>query len=353
MPIAALALAVLVAAGTFPTPPPDTKPEVVPGRFAVATPFAPPRAGEAVLGFTVFDGPVTDDPQREAELLSRDLGSTVVPVVMYEMFDQSEPRFEDQWALRNLGQSGGTPGADIGAVETWRWHQGGGSVIAVIDSGIDADHIELASRVWSNPGEIAGNGVDDDSNGYVDDTAGWDFTSNDPDPDDTVGHGTAVASVVVAAVNQDGMTGVAPQAQVMALKACGAVGCPADSVAEAIVYAVDNGADAINISLGAPGIEPLVAAGIEYAEAHDVLVVAAAGNDGVVVDDANPWTPASIESPVLISVAWTTDSDTLADSSNRGPTKIELAAPGDNILTATLGGGYAFRSGTSYAAPHV
>jgi hypothetical protein len=170
---------------------------------------------------------------------------------------------------------------------------------------------------------------------------------------DDAGHGTSVASVAVAATNAIGMVGVAPDAEVMAVRACDAFGCPASAVAAGIVYAVDNGADVVNLSLGAPGEDPLVTTAVEYAASRDVLVISAAGNGSEELDDANRWTPASIDSPNLVAVASTDATDELSHSSNYGAGVVDVAAPGDQVLTAVPGDGYDVRSGTSFAAPHA
>jgi subtilisin family serine protease len=314
------------------------------GRFVLAE--ATPKVITVVL-----DG----DPARQAERLSKELGTRVLPLVIYRpVADPSaEPRFGDQWALRNTGQTGGLVDADIDADLAWPFGQGQGVTIATIDSGIETTDADLSSRLWTNSGEVAANGIDDDQNGFVDDVHGWDFFDNTADITDVLGHGTAVASVAAAAANGEGMTGVAPLARLMPVKACGSFGCPADTVASAIRYAVDEGAGVINISLGAPGWDPLVADAVAYARDRDVVVVVAAGNAGYDVEGPVFWTPVEIDEPNLVGVAWSNDDDTLDDQSNYGTVSVDLAAPGGHILTALLGPGYDFQSGTSFAAPHV
>ncbi len=356
-----LALTVM-AAGLFTTHPqtPPT-PDYVPGRF-VATPLQSPLEGQAasnrsepgtLLGHRIIETEAAGDPLDQAASLSARLGVAVSPMVMYQMLGEpvDEPLFTDQWSLRNTGQVGGTVGADIAAVPAWNWARGRGTVVAVIDSGVDPASPELAAALWQNTDEIAGNGIDDDGNGFADDRWGWDFVSGTGEPGDPVGHGTAVASVVGARSDGFGMTGVAPETSIMSVGACAAFGCPAEAVAEAIIYAADNGADVINISLGAPGVEPLVTAAVGHAIERGVLVVAAAGNSESNLDATGPWTPVSIEG--VLGVAWTTRDDLPASGTNYGTSTVELAAPGDLILTADLDGGHSPRSGTSFAAPHV
>ncbi|MGF1666165.1 MAG: S8 family serine peptidase, partial [Acidimicrobiia bacterium] len=358
-----LALTVMTAGLITTTPQVPTTPEYVPGRFVVESPEIPAEGVAAasirdsrpgtVLGHRVIETAPVGDPVEQAASLSARLGVAVSPMVMYRMLGEpvDEPLFADQWALRNTGQAGGTSGADIDVVPAWQWSRGVGTVMAVIDSGVDPTSPELVGSLWQNSGEVAGNGVDDDGNGFVDDRWGWDFVDGVGEPVDSVGHGTAVASVVAARSDGFGMTGVAPGASIMAVRACASFGCPADAVAEAIVYAADNGADVINISLGAPGVEPLVTAAVAHALERGVLVVAAAGNNGNDLDASGPWTPVSIEG--VLGVAWTTGDDLAAAGTNYGSGNVDLAAPGDLILTADLDGGHSPRSGTSFAAPHV
>jgi hypothetical protein len=355
-----LLLALLLAVPSFaPVPPPENRDAgIVPGRFVVSdtglhAARARGHASNQLLGHVVIDVDPEGDAHQQARRLSEELGVEVTPMVMYQLMGDptSEPLFGEQWSLRNTGEDVGTPGADIAVGGAWRWARGAGVIVAVVDSGLDASHPEFTGRVWSNPGETASNGVDDDGNGFVDDANGWDFVAGDGVTDDEVGHGTAVSSVLAATVDGSGMTGVAPAATLMPLKACGSFGCPAEAVAQAIVYAVDNGADVINLSLGAPGVEPLVKAAVEYATDSDVVVVAAAGNEGDNLDLVGPWTPVSIDG--VLGVAWTDQDDRLASRSNYGRANVDVAAPGELIVTASAGGGHQTRSGTSFSAPHV
>lgn len=162
-----------------------------------------------------------------------------------------DPEFSQQWALSNTGQEDGVPGADISATSAWDITTGDPSVvIAVIDTGVDASHPDLAANMWANPGEIPGNGIDDDNNGYVDDVNGYDFVDNDNIPDDQNGHGTHVAGIAAAVgSNGTGITGVAWNSKIVALKIFGASGSGSVAVAvDAILYAIDNGAKILNNS---------------------------------------------------------------------------------------------------------
>lgn len=329
--------------------------DFVPGQF-VATQATPNDrySADGILGYRIIEVEPNGDPLDQAAELGGELGFEVLPMVLYQLMDDptTEPLFSEQWSLQNTGQTGGSPSADIDVVPAWDWTLGKNTVIAVVDSGVDPNHPDMQGHLWTNPAEIPDNGEDDDGNGFVDDLTGWDFAADDADTVDSAGHGTGVASVAVAAVDGAGMAGVAPDAVVMVIRACDDFGCPAAAVAAGLVYAVDNGADVVNLSLGSPGVDPLVTAAVEYAAAHDVLIVCAAGNGAQEVDASNPWTPISIDAPNLVAVASTTASDTLSWSSNYGA-DVELAAPGDQVLTAAIGQGYEIRSGTSFAAPHV
>lgn len=346
-------LAVLLATlTTLTAPPSESGPDYVPGRFVVVEGSTDAARGDVTAtGHVVLES--SGEPVEEARRLSEELGVTIEPMVMYRMLGDPvrEPLFPEQWSLRNTGQTGGTAGADIAANGAWRWTTGDGAIIAVVDSGVEPTNSELAPNLWVNPDEVPSNGVDDDGNGFVDDTSGWDFVDDEPTTEDVVGHGTAVASIAAAAADGAGMVGVAPDATIMPLRACATFGCPADLVADAIVYAADNGADVINVSLGAPGVEPLVSAAVAHAMESGALVVAAAGNSGDDIDVDGPWTPVSIDG--VLGVAWTTAADTLAPLSNRGVNSVDVAAPGDLILGATPDGGHDVASGTSFAAPHV
>ncbi|MBA3327052.1 MAG: S8 family serine peptidase, partial [Solirubrobacterales bacterium] len=193
----------------------------------------------------------------------------------------NDPFFEQLWALRNTGQivqaSSGTAGADIAASSAWDLTTGSAAAfVAVIDSGVAADHPDLRGQVAMNRGEIAGNGVDDDANGYVDDLVGWDFVGDDPVPEDANGHGTHVAGTVAARGNDGtGVVGVAPTTRIMALRVLDANG--AGTVADVISaygYAARNGARVVNLSLG--GSSSSRAERDAIAAAPGVLFVAAA-----------------------------------------------------------------------------
>ncbi len=266
----------------------------------------------------------------------------------------NDPQFDILWAMNNIGQTGGVRDADIDALEAWDLQVGGDVIIAVVDSGVDYNHPDLAANIWRNTGEIPGNGRDDDGNGYVDDTRGWDFANDDNDPMDDNSHGTHVAGTIAARGNNgQGVVGVNWSARIMALKFLtrSGAGSSADAIA-AIDYAVANGARVINASWGGGPYSAAMFSALSAANDAGVLFVAAAGNEGR-NNDNTPSYPADYDLPNVISVAATDDADTLAGFSNFGANSVDLGAPGVNILSTTPANGYTSYSGTSMAAPHV
>lgn len=270
----------------------------------------------------------------------------------------NDPRFSEQWAWNNTGQTGGTADADIDAVEAWDVFVGSSNtIVAVIDTGVDYTHPDLAGNMWVNTDEVAGNGIDDDANGYIDDIRGWDFANNDNNPMDDHSHGTHVAGTIGAVGdNNIGVTGINWDVQIMAIKFLDANG--SGTVANAIRalnYAVANGATISNNSYGGSAAEdadPLFEEAIINAGAAGHIFVAGAGNDAS-NNDTLGFFPASFDAPNIISVAATDANDNLASFSNYGATTVDLAAPGVNILSTFPDGEYGLNSGTSMATPHV
>jgi subtilisin family serine protease/N-acetylneuraminic acid mutarotase len=247
----------------------------------------------------------------------------------------NDPFYADQWGL-----------AAINAATAWEVVTGTPAiVIAVVDSGIDTNHEDLMPNLWVNPGEI-GNGIDDDNNGYVDDIQGWNFVSGSNDVQDGWGHGTQVAGVAAAATNNGlGIAGLCGNCRIMPVKVMADSGVANYSdIAAGVAYAAAKGASIINLSLGGYADSRTLRDAIAAAVAQGIVVVAGAGNDGL----STPFYPAAY--PNVLAVAATTVSDTLAASSNRGAW-ISVAAPGVDITTTYLGGGYGAASGTSMAAP--
>lgn len=243
----------------------------------------------------------------------------------------------------------------IRAPEAWRITQGSEEVIvAIIDSGIDYTVPLLRDHMWKNPGEIPGNGIDDDKNGYVDDVHGWDFRDNDPDS--LVGtpisyHGTFVAGLVAASVDAaTGVGGVAPRVRIMDIRFLDSRGFFYKSdwwkLAQAIEYAVENGARIINLSLYARVDPPgFVCHAIRNATKRGVLVITIAGNEGSRVK-------AFGRLPDVVTVGAVDKHMSPAPFSSRGP-EVDLAAPGVDVISIVPGGVPVSSSGTSFAAPHV
>ena len=274
----------------------------------------------------------------------------------YPALAPNDPLYPGQWGLSNTGQGGGTPGADIGAEAAWDVSTGAtGVVVAIVDTGVDITHPDLAANVWVNDGEVPGNGIDDDGNGYVDDVYGWDFGNRDASVYDDPSidrHGTHVAGIVGAVGdNGVGVAGVAWDVRLMPCKFIASQTGSVSAAAEAIVYAVDNGADIINNSWSTKQYSGILEDAIAYARRHGVINIAAAGNSGADLDLTPEW-PAAIEATNVVTVAATDRNDSLAGFSNLGVNLVDVAAPGVEI-TSTVPGGYARISGTSMAAPCV
>ena len=274
--------------------------------------------------------------------------------------------FTKLWALRNTGQwangYAGTAGADIRFIDAWRMAttEIREIVVAVVDSGIDMNHPDLAANLWTNPGEIAGDGLDNDGNGKADDVHGYDFTDNDADPSDAGFHGTHVSGIIAGVANNGlGVSGVAYHARVMPLK-ISSDGTTVDTASEiaAINYAVTmktRGVNvvAINASFASANYSASESNAIQAAANAGIVFCAAAGNNGS--DNTSfPLYPANYRLSNMIVVAASDADDQLASFSNYG-SKVDLAAPGKNIystipqwngtVTASL-----TRGSTSYAA---
>jgi subtilisin family serine protease len=266
-----------------------------------------------------------------------------------------EPLFGELWGLNNTGQTGGTPNVDINGFEASGVTQGDPNlVVAVIDTGVDFSHSDLAGRRWVNPGESGGgketNGIDDDGNGFVDDVNGADFFNNDGNPFDDNSHGTHVSGTIAGSVNDQGVAGVAPNVKIMGLKflSAGGSGFISDAI-EAIGYAESKGAKISNNSWGCYCFSQALKDAIDTS---DSLFVAAAGNDDN-NNDLNRFYPASFDSQNILSVAAVDRLGNKAWFSNYGATSVDISAPGVDILSSVPGNGHAWFSGTSMASPHA
>ncbi|MCK4316071.1 MAG: S8 family serine peptidase, partial [Anaerolineae bacterium] len=236
----------------------------------------------------------------------------------------NDPLYPGQWGL-----------TQINAPTAWDVVTGATDVvIAVVDAGLDTSHPDLAGQLWTNPGEIAGNSVDDDNNGYVDDIHGWNIVDDNANLGDNTGHGTQVAGVIAAATNNGaGVAGVCWNCRVMVVKVTQPGGFANYSdIAAGVAYAAQKGAEVINLSLGGYSDSATLRAAIEAAS-ETAVVVGGAGND----DKSDPFYPAAYDEYVL-AVAGTSSGDTKVGTSNYG-TWVDVSAPGEVITTTFSGSG--------------
>jgi len=268
----------------------------------------------------------------------------------------NDSRFNELWGLNNTGQNGGKVDADIDAPEAWDIATGSREiVVAVIDTGVDYTHPDLAGNMWVNEPEKNGStGVDDDGNGYIDDIYGYDFVNNDGNPMDDHYHGTHCAGTIGACGNNGtGVTGVNWQVKIMAIKFLNSAGSGwTDDAITCIEYSMEMGANLSSNSWGGGSYNQGLEDTIDAAGTAGMLFVAAAGNDSS-NNDQNPAYPASYDCPSIISVMATDKNDNRSSFSNYGLTSVDLGAPGTDILSCEPGNGYQYLDGTSMATPHV
>ncbi len=254
-----------------------------------------------------------------------------------------DPRLGEMWGLANAH-----------APAAWTYQTGTADmVVAVIDMGANYNHPDLANNIWTNPGEIAGNGIDDDGNGYIDDVRGWDFYNHDNDPSDAGAHGTHVAGTICAeGDNGLGVVGVLWRCKIMVLQFMGPTGGFTSGAMDALSYAVAKGVRVSNNSWGTNSLSTPLYTTIQNAQAIGHLYVAAAGNNGRDTDLV-PLYPAAFDLDNIISVGSIQSNETPAGSSNFGAVSVDLHAPGVGILSTLSDGSYGTMSGTSMASPHV
>lgn len=306
------------------------------------------------------------------------LGEIQLPVFFSPIFEPSsssltgsllltasnDPYYSSAWAL-----------AALNADSAWNFSKGQGIIVAVIDSGIQYTHEDLFSNIWTNPGEIAGNGIDDDYDGYIDDVYGWSFRSNNGDVADVDGHGTHVSGIIAGTSdNAKGAAGIAPEAKIMSLRVFNPFDSDLYAIVESIIssvrYAVDHGARVINISLGLR-LSNFVAdqftrfqQAVSYARTNNVIVVAAAGNDNV---DMNLY-PALFSDAISVGALYRSNfnGSIQRDWYSSYGSALDFMAPGTDILSTRYSGSdqssypyfngdtkYAQISGTSMASPMV
>ncbi|HLL99504.1 MAG TPA: S8 family serine peptidase [Pyrinomonadaceae bacterium] len=270
----------------------------------------------------------------------------------------NDPMFADQWALKNNGQNGGKENADIAAPKAWEKTKGSRKVVvAVLDTGVDYLHLDLAANMWIRPDNVPQ--YRDDELGVFNDLNGFNAAENLADPMDENGHGTHCAGVIGAEGDNDlGVAGINWQVEIMPLKFLGkgGFGSTKDAI-EAINYAVDRKQKGVNIrvisaSWGSTVYSKALEDSIRAAGEAGILFIAAAGNDAG-NNDKRPHYPSNYNLPNVISVAALDRGDNLASFSNYGPKTVHIAAPGKDILSTWLKDGYREASGTSMATPQV
>jgi len=323
----------------------------------------------AAIGAFVLDYESAEHIDAAEMLNIPDVTHATEDVVVMMNFDQerqsstsNDPKFSDQWALQSL-----TNEADINCQEGWAAYKAdsqGGSpdgpsvIVAVIDTGIDYTHPDLVDAMWVNPDEIAGDGIDNDGNGYVDDVYGADFTTGTGDPIDRNGHGTHCAGVIASPTdNNVGIAGIAGvsqgKAKLMAIKGLSdSGGGSLSSLYGGLNYAIEKGAKISSNSWGGRGNDGGSLADI-LANNPEHLFIAAAGNDNEQISESNQFVTGSTNAANQIVVGATTDNDARSWFSNYGKPYVHVMAPGSSIMSTLPGSAYGNLSGTSMACPQV
>ena len=264
----------------------------------------------------------------------------------------NDPQFPNQWNLKNTGQTGGTVGADVHAAEAWPFIGSATPVmVAILDDGIEIGHPDLAANIQINTAEIPGNGIDDDGNGYIDDVNGWDFADgdNDPTPPTTASsHGTHVAGIAAAVSNNSlGVAAASRNVKILPVRFYRGQSTWISDLILAVDYARIRGAKVINISYNLDGWTQLLVDAFNREATADGVVLLSSGNNG----QQDPPRLAMLNlAPNLIFVASTDQNDNLSSFSNYG-SQVQVAAPGENIISTIPFGGYGTMSGTSMATP--
>ena len=295
-----------------------------------------------------------------ADLMATGLYDYVEPdYIQYATAVPSDTAFADGtlWGLRNTGQNGGASGADINAVAAWGVTTGSAAVVVgVIDTGIRYTHQDLAAQMWSNPGEIPGDGIDNDNNGYVDDIHGINAITGTGDPMDDHNHGTHCAGTIGASANDAGpIVGVAWNVRLMGLKFLNSGGSGDTSHAiKCIEYALSKGVRILSNSWGGGGPSQALEDAIKAARDQGCLFLAAAGNAGADADRTDFY-PACYKLDNIVSIGALDRRDNLAAFTNTGLSTVDLAAPGVDVYSSIASDdrAYASFSGTSMATPHV
>ena len=274
----------------------------------------------------------------------------------------NDPAFGNQWALKNTGQSGlsgtGIPGTDVNASGLWSIVGSAPKVlVAILDSGMNFSHPDLAGVAWTNPGEIAGNGIDDDGNGFVDDVNGWDFVNTDNHPADDVDHGSHVTGIIAARRdNGAGIAGLADPVSILPVKILDSANTGTTSrLIAGLDYARLLGARVMNLSLQNFPNDASLAEAMDRAAAAGIVVCAAAGNQGI-NNDNTPNYPSCFPNANIIAVGNHDRTDVRwagFSASNYGSNSVDLYAPGTEVVSTVLNLNYTAKTGTSMATPHV
>lgn len=278
----------------------------------------------------------------------------------------NDPLQANVWGMHNTGQSGGTNDADVDAPEAWDIKNQSTEIVAVLDTGIDYLHPDLKDNMWKNPREVAGNNLDDDGNGKIDDVYGWDFFNDDSDPMDDAFHGTHCAGTIGAVGNNgQGITGIAWKVKLAALRFMGADGGYLSDAIDAIAYANLMRFKITSNSWGGGGYSQALFDEVKKVNDNNYIFIAAAGNASI-NSDLTPRYPGSFELDAVVSVGSTDLNDKKSYFSNYGKRNVDIFAPGEAIFstvpsvvndamrTAYLTEPfYGTISGTSMAAPMV
>lgn len=355
--------------------------EHVPGQVLVKLKGHPPvksmdrfadRYGATVLHKFAFPQDIYKSFQGEMLQLSLPAGMTtaqamaamaqdprvdyVVPNHVYHLEDGPSAPDDlkpELWGLHNTGQNRGTPDADIDAPEAWATTTGNpnGPLIAIIDTGVDYNHPDLARNVWTNPGEVPGDKIDNDGNGVVDDVRGYNAFAQTGDPMDGHSHGTHVAGTIAADGNNgEGVVGVNWRARLLPVKIFSDGGSTdAAAIVRGILYATKMGARLTSNSWGGGAANQAIKDAFAGSPALHLMAAGNSGSD----NDRSPHYPSSYDLPNNIAVAATDRNDRLASFSCYGAASVDLAAPGVETYSTVPGGKYASKSGTSMATPHV